>query len=462
MDYMYLRNTTSEEMKYLLTDKFKIKIFRRIWLALAEAEQEVGLDISNEQLALMRDNLEVIDHDLIEELRLKYGNVTIAAIEEFGRTAPLAEPIIHLGATTSDLIDNTTLIMQREATLLLIGKMMKVIANLRDFVDKYKDMPILGYTRLQAAQPVTVGKRAAVWLQDAIFDVIAMQEKIDTMYFRGLKGATGTQASFYSLLDEDPDKVEQLDKRFSEKLGFTKLMPITSQIYTRKVETQLLAAVAGIAETAQKMGNDIRILAMLKELEEPVPKDQVGSSTMAYKRNPWIAEDLVGYAKYLITILPGMFQSTGQEMLEQTCDNIPVRMVGMENIFMAADTLCEKMLKMTSGIMVYDKMIKRNLEQELPFMATENIIMEAAKKGADRQLVHHVLKEMSMETVHRVRAEGLDNNILERIAACPDIPLSKQEIDEIVKPEKFTGMASRQVQVFLDTVVDPFLKERET
>nr|WP_321979771.1 lyase family protein [uncultured Cohaesibacter sp.] len=457
MSYLDLENTTSQEMLHILSDTYMIKTYRRIWIALAEAEQEVGLNISDEQIAQMREKCSEIDLDLIDELQKGNGNLTIAAIEEFGRVAPLAEPIIHLGATTNDLIDNGNLIWMREATRLLISKMLKVVANLRDFVEQYKDMPILGYTRLQAAQPVTVGKRAAVWLQDAMFDVIALQEQIDTMYFRGLKGATGTQASFFALLDGDMEKVEKLDTLFSQKLGFEKLMPITSQIFTRKVESKLMSALAGIAETAQKVGNDIRVLAMLKELEEPVPAGQIGSSTMAYKRNPWIAEDLVSYGKFLITLLPAIFQATGQEMLEQTCDNLAVRTLSIANIFKAADTCCEKLITMTSGIMVYDKIIKRNLEHELPFMAIENIIMEAAKKGADRQEMHHILKEISMETVRRVRVEGLDNNILDRVVESEAIPLDRADIERIVVPEKFTGMAVRQVERFLKEEVDPFL-----
>ncbi len=457
MSYLDLENTTSPEMKYILSDENMTKIYRRIWIALAEAEQQVGLSITDAQVAQMREKCDEIDLDLINKLQKRYGNLTIAAIEEFGKVAPLAEPIIHLGATTNDLIDNGNLIWMKEATQLLIEKMLKVVANLRDFVDQYKDMPILGYTRLQAAQPVTVGKRAAVWLQDAMFDVLALQEQIDGMYFRGLKGATGTQASFFALLDGDMDKVEKLDRLFSQKLGFQKLMPITSQIFTRKVESKLMSALAGIAETSQKVGNDIRILAMLKELEEPVPAEQVGSSTMAYKRNPWIAEDLVGYGKFLITLLPAVFQATGQEMLEQSCDNLAVRILSIANIFKAADTCCEKLITMTSGIMVYDKIIKRNLEQELPFMAIENIIMEAAKKGADRQEMHHILKEISMETVRRVRVEGLDNNILERVIENDAIPLDRADIERIVAPEKFIGMAARQVERFIKEDVDPFL-----
>jgi adenylosuccinate lyase len=458
MSYLDLENTTSQEMQHLFSDEYTIKTYRRIWLALAEAEQEVGLEISDEQLQQMRAHLDDIDLSVIKELHKKSGNLTIAAIEEFARLVPCAEPIIHLGATTSDVFDNTNLIVMKEATELLIQKMLHVASNLRDFVLQYKDLPILGYTRLQAAQPVTVGKRCAVWLQDIIFDIEAMQEQIQSFYFRGLKGATGTQASFYALLDEDPEKVEALDKRFSAKLGFTRLMPITSQIYSRKIESKLIASVAGIAETAQKIGNDIRIMAMQKELEEPVPQGQVGSSTMAYKRNPWLAEDLVGYSKYLITLIPAIFQSTGQEMLEQSCDNLAVRTLALANIFKAADTLCEKLLVTTSGINVYEKIIRRHLEEELPFMALENIIMEAVKQGGDRQHIHHVLKEMSMETVHRIRVEGKDNNILQRIIESDEVPLDASHMKEILKPEKFVGMAPRQVQQFVDTVVDPFLE----
>ncbi len=456
-----VKKNSSREMQQILSDENQYLIYRKIWIALAEAEQELGLHITDEQIQDMKDNFYDIDMDLIYKLEKKYLYITPATIEQFGMVAQKAKPIIHLGATTNDLWDNTNTIYMKDAAHLVLSKLYVAAGNLRDFVLKYKDLPILGRTRLQAAQPVTVGKRASVWLQDLMFDIEALQKAIDGFYFRGLKGATGTQASFMTLFNNDSAKVEELDRRFSEKLGFTKRLPITSQIYTRKLESRLMSALAGFGETCQKFGNDMRIMAMLKELEEPFGKDQVGSSTMAFKRNPVLTEELAAYGRFIITLLPAVYQATGQELLEQTCDNLAIRILAISNSFLAADVLAETMIRVTDGLVVYEKMIRRNLEEEMPFLSTENIIMEACKKGADRQLMHHLIRDMSMNTIRRVRVEGLENDLLQKIADCPEIPLAMAEIKELADPAKFVGRAAEQVETFVRTVVDPVLSKKK-
>ncbi|SDZ94175.1 adenylosuccinate lyase [Desulfuromusa kysingii] len=457
-----VKKYSSREMQQILSDENQYLIYRKIWIALAEAEQELGLNITDEQIQEMKDHFYEIDMDLIYKLEKKYLYITPAAIEQFGMVAPKAKPIIHLGATTNDLWDNTNTIYMKDAAQLVLSKMYTSAANLRDFVLKYKDMPILGRTRLQAAQPVTVGKRASVWLQDLILDIQGLQKAIDGFYFRGLKGATGTQASFMELFDDDSATVEELDRRFSEKLGFTERLPITSQIYTRKLESRLMSALAGFGETCQKFGNDMRIMAMLKEMEEPFGKDQVGSSTMAFKRNPVLTEDLAAYSRFIITLLPAVYQATGQELLEQTCDNLAIRILAISNIFLAADVLAETLIRVTDGLVVYEKMIRRNINEELPFLITENVIMEACKKGGDRQVMHHLIRDMSMETIQRVRNEGLDNDLLQKMADSPEIPLSMEEIMELSDPIKFIGRAPEQVEHFVKTMVDPVLSQKKT
>ena len=447
----------SKEMSYNWSPQRKHSTWRRLWLALAESEQALGLEITDQQLEQMRAHLDDIDFEAAarEEALLRHD--VMSHIHVFGDLCPDAKPIIHLGATSCFVTDNTELIQMRSGLRILRLKLRKVIALLADFTEKYKDMPTLGFTHYQPAQLTTLGKRFALYLQDFVNDFERLVYEEEHVPFRGVKGTTGTQASFMDLFNGDTDKVRTLDQMVSEKMGFAKSVWLSGQTYSRKADYHVLCALAGIAQSAYKMAGDIRLLANLKEIEEPFGKKQVGSSAMAYKRNPMRSERVCSLARYLMNLPLNCAQTHAVQWFERTLDDSANRRITLPEAFLAADVILSLLSNITDGIQVYPKVIHARIMSELPFMATENIIMEAVKAGGDRQDIHEAIRVHSQAAARVVKVEGGKNDLIERLKQDPVFASVAGKLDEILKPESFTGRAAGQVTDYLTDVVRPAL-----
>ncbi|MFP4172363.1 MAG: adenylosuccinate lyase [Candidatus Hydrogenedentota bacterium] len=449
------------EMVALWSPQRKFTLWRRCWIALAEAQQELGLDIRDDQLAEMRANVENIDFEAAKRYERETRHDVMAHIHAFGDVAPKARPIIHLGATSCFVGDNTDLLLIREGLEMLLTKTVNVLARLAEFAEKWKDLPTLGFTHYQPAQVVTVGKRATLWAQDLFLDAEDLEAAIQRLRCRGVKGTTGTQASFLSLFDGDEEKVRQLDQLVAEKLGFEASYPVTGQTYPRKVDTHVLRVLAGIGESAHKFGTDLRLLQNLKEVEEPFEAKQVGSSAMAYKRNPMRCERACALSRFLMTMPLHSEFTTAVQWFERTLDDSAIRRLSLPEAFLAADGVLNLYLSVMENPVVYPKVIEKRLREELPFMATETIIMEGVKRGGDRQALHEVIRKHSQAAGANVKEHGGENDLLDRLAGEPAIGMSRNELEAVLDVSKFVGRAPRQVTEFLADHLRPFLGRHE-
>ena len=444
-------------MKALWSAQKKFSTWRRCWVALAEAEQELGLDISDAQLDAMRAHIEDIDFEKAAAYEKETRHDVMAHIHAYGDVAPEARGIIHLGATSCYVGDNTDLILMREGLELILDKVAATLNRLKLFALEYKDLATLGFTHYQPAQLVTVGKRACLWAQDLLLDGVQLEQHLAALRCRGVKGTTGTQASFMALFNNDEDKVRQLDSLVAAKLGFDASFIITGQTYTRKIDTQILNALAGVGESAHKFGTDMRLLQNRKEVEEPFEKSQVGSSAMPYKRNPMRCERLCALSRFLMTApLHGVF-TTATQWFERTLDDSAIRRLSVPEAFLAADAILNLYLNVMERPKVYPKVIEKHLWEELPFMATENIMMACVQRGGDRQELHEIIRRHAQEAGMRVKEEGADNDLLERLAAEPAIGMTRDEIEALLDVREFVGRAPQQVEEFMREEVDPFL-----
>jgi len=453
-----VERVATEEMAALWGAQKKFSTWRRCWVALAEAEQELGLPITDEQLDQMRAHVDDIDFDAARTFEQKTRHDVMAHIHAYALAAPKAKPIIHLGATSCFVGDNTDLILIREGLDLVLTKAVNVLAKLAGFAETWKDLPTLGYTHFQPAQVVTVGKRACLWAQDVLMDLEDLEAATARLHCRGAKGTTGTQASFLALFDGDADKVDQLDRLVAQKLGFDASYPVTGQTYPRKVDTHVLAVLAGIGESTHKWATDMRLLQNFKEVEEPFAKNQVGSSAMAYKRNPMRCERACALARFLMTApLHGQF-TTAVQWFERTLDDSAIRRLSLPEAFLAADGVLNLYLNVMENPVVYPKVIEKRLRAELPFMATENILMACVKRGGDRQELHEVIRKHAHAAAARVKQEGADNDLLDRLANDPAIGMTREDIEKVLDLQQFVGRAPGQVTAFLEHHVRPALE----
>ncbi|WP_300913198.1 adenylosuccinate lyase [Faecalibaculum rodentium] len=447
----------SRPMQELFSDDKKFRTWRRLWIALAEAEQELGLDITDVQIAQLREHAEDINYDVAKAREAKVRHDVMSHVYAYGQQCPDARGIIHLGATSCYVGDNTDLIVMHEALALLQKKIVAILAQLREFALKYKDMPTLAFTHFQPAQPTTVGKRAALWAQDLLMDYEEIQYLLDNKKLLGQKGTTGTQASFMELFDGDEAKASQIDALIASKMGYDSVFPVSGQTYTRKYDTRVLHALSGIAQSAHKFSNDIRLLQHMKEIEEPFEKNQIGSSAMAYKRNPMRSERMAALANFVMSdaMNPAMTAST--QWFERTLDDSANRRMSVAEGFLATDGILDLYLNITDGLKVYPKVIEADLLRELPFMATENIMMDAVKAGGDRQELHEAIREHSMEAARQVKEFGRPNDLVDRIAGDPRFGLTREQILESMEPSRFVGRAPEQTEAFFREFVDPIL-----
>lgn len=451
----------SPEMQYLFSDDKKFKTWRKLWITLAECEKELGLDITDEQIAELKEHAEDINYDVAQEREKVVRHDVMSHVYAYGQQAPKAKAIIHLGATSCYVGDNTDLIIMYEALELVEKKLVNVMSNLASFARKYKDMPTLGFTHYQPAQLTTVGKRACLWLQELWMDYEQLTDILKVKRLRGAKGTTGTQASFLELFNGDQEKVKKLDKMIAEKMGYHDTYPVTGQTYPRKFDTIVLNELGLIAQSCYKFANDLRMLQNLKEMEEPFEKTQIGSSAMAYKRNPMRSERICSLARYVMIneLDPAMTASV--QWFERTLDDSANKRVVVAESFLAVDGILQIMLNVTSGMVVYPKVIHSHVMAELPFMATEMILMENVKRGGDRQDLHERVRVHSMAAAAQVKQEGKPNDLIERILADPAFKMSREELMDALKPENFIGRAPQQVEDFLSEYIDPILNAHQ-
>lgn len=451
----------SKEMQYIFSPDMKFRTWRKLWIALAETEKELGLNITQEQIDELKEYAEDINYDVAKEREKKVRHDVMAHVYAYGVQCPKAKGIIHLGATSCYVGDNTDIIVMTEALKLIRRKLVNVIAKLAKFANKHKALPTLAFTHFQPAQPTTVGKRATLWMQEFLLDLEDINYVLDGMKLLGSKGTTGTQASFLELFDGDHEKIEKIDSMIADKMGFEECYPVSGQTYSRKVDTRVLHVLAQVASSAHKFSNDIRLLQHLKEVEEPFEKSQIGSSAMAYKRNPMRSERIASLARFVLVdaINPALTAAT--QWFERTLDDSANKRLSIPEGFLAVDGILDLCLNVAGGLVVYPKVIEKRLMSELPFMATENIMMDAVKAGGDRQELHERIRELSMEAGRMVKAEGKDNNLLELIAADPAFNMTLEELQETMKPSKYTGRAKEQVDSFLSRVVKPILDENQ-
>ncbi|MCX3068611.1 MAG: adenylosuccinate lyase [Cetobacterium sp.] len=452
---------SSKEMLEIFSPKFKFSTWRKLWYVLAETEKELGLDITDEQLAQMKANIDNIDYELADEMEKKFRHDVMAHVHTFGTAAPKAMPIIHLGATSAYVGDNTDLIQIKEGLSILKKKLINVMDGLAKFSNEYKDLPTLGFTHFQAAQLTTVGKRATLWLQSLILDLEELEFRQDTLRFRGVKGTTGTQASFQELFNGDYKKVKELDERVAEKMGFNKRFLVTGQTYDRKIDSEISNLLSNIAQSAHKFTNDLRLLQHLKEIEEPFEKSQIGSSAMAYKRNPMRSERISSLAKFVIALQQSTAMTASTQWFERTLDDSANKRLALPQGFLAVDAILIIWKNILEGLVVYPKMIEKHIMAELPFMATEYIIMEGVKKGGDRQELHELIRVHSMEAGKQVKVEGLENDLIERIINDLSFDIDREKLMEILDPKNFIGFAPAQVVDFLETEVNPILEKNK-
>ncbi len=450
----------SKEMKYIFSPDKKFRTWRKLWIALAESEKELGLPITQEQIDELKAHADDINYEVAQEREKIVRHDVMSHVYAYGVQCPNAKGIIHLGATSCYVGDNTDIIIMTEGLKLIRNKLITVIRNLSKFADEYKALPTLAFTHFQPAQPTTVGKRATLWLQELLMDLEDVEYQLSKAKLLGSKGTTGTQASFLELFDGDHEKCKMLDHKIAEKMGYKACFPVSGQTYSRKLDSQFLNVLAGIAQSAAKFSNDIRLLQHLKEVEEPFEKNQIGSSAMAYKRNPMRSERIGSLSRYvMVDVLNGYF-TTATQWFERTLDDSANKRLSIPEAFLAVDGILSLYANVADGLVVYPKVIEQRLRKELPFMATENIMMDAVKKrGADRQQLHEKIREHSMAASKVIKEEGGENDLLERIAADEAFGVTLEELEHILKPENYTGRAKEQTEDFLNECIKPVLEK---
>ena len=451
----------SKEMQYIFSQDNKFRTWRKLWIALAETEHELGLNITKEQIDELKAHQDEINYEVAEAREKEVRHDVMSHVYAYGVQCPNAKGIIHLGATSCYVGDNTDIIIMREGLELVHKKLVNVINELSKFAMKYKDMPTLAYTHFQPAQPTTVGKRATLWLNELVLDLEDLEYVLGSLKLLGSKGTTGTQASFLELFDGDHAKCRQLDQMIAEKMGFTSCYPVSGQTYSRKVDFRVLSVLAGIAQSAHKFTNDIRMLQHMKEVEEPFEKHQIGSSAMAYKRNPMRSERIASLADYVISDLMNPMLVSSTQWFERTLDDSANKRLSVPEGFLAIDGILDLYLNVVDGLVVYPKVIRKRLMAELPFMATENIMMDAVKAGGDRQELHEKIRQLSMQAGKTVKEEGKDNNLLELIAADPSFHLSLEDLEASMQPERYVGRAPKQTEEFITEVINPILEKNK-
>ena len=447
----------SKEMQYIFSPDMKFRTWRKLWIALAETERELGLNITQEQIDEMKAHADDINYDVAKERERQVRHDVMSHVYAFGVQCPKAKGIIHLGATSCYVGDNTDIIVMTEALKLVRKKLVNVIAELSKFAAQYKDQPTLAFTHFQPAQPTTVGKRATLWTQEFLMDLEDLEYVLSTMKLLGSKGTTGTQTSFLELFDGDQETIDKIDPMIAEKMGFKSCYPVSGQTYSRKVDARVLNVLSGIAMSAHKFSNDIRLLQHLKEVEEPFEKSQIGSSAMAYKRNPMRSERIASLSRYVMIDALNPAITSATQWFERTLDDSANKRLSIPEGFLAIDGILDLCLNVVDGLVVYPKVIEKHMMAELPFMATENIMMDAVKAGGDRQELHERIRELSMEAGKTVKVEGKDNNLLELIAADPAFNLSLEDLQRSMDPKKYIGRAKEQTERFVNTVVQPIL-----
>ncbi|NFO09873.1 adenylosuccinate lyase [Clostridium botulinum] len=451
----------SKEMSFIFSDDMKFTTWRKLWVALAEGERELGLNITEEQINELRSNIYNINYEEAIKKEKEVRHDVMSHVYAYGLQCPTAKGIIHLGATSCYVGDNTDVIIMRDALLLIKDKIVTVLNHLKNFAIQYKNLPTLGFTHYQPAQLTTVGKRATLWMQDLVMDIENIDFVIHSLKLRGVKGTTGTQASFMELFDGDEEKVKKLDKMIAEKMGFDKSFGVTGQTYPRKLDSIVLNTLSEIAQSAYKFSNDLRLLQSMKEMEEPFEKNQIGSSAMAYKRNPMRSERISALARYVIVDALNPAITAGTQWFERTLDDSANKRLSVAEGFLALDGVLNLYMNIAENMVVYDKVIASHVASELPFMATENIMMEAVKRGQDRQELHEKIRVHSMAAAQRVKGEGLDNDLIERIISDNSFGLTKEEILSIIDAKKFVGRAPSQVVEFIDEYVNPIIESNE-
>ena len=448
-------------MQYIFSADKKFSTWRRLWVALARAEMKLGLPVTEEQVKELEAHIDDIDYDCAAERELQVRHDVMAHVYTYGKVCPNAAGIIHLGATSCYVGDNTDVIVMRDALELIKTELVTVIKQLAEFADQYKDMPALAYTHLQPAQLTTVGKRATLWINELLTDLDELEYRTASLKLLGSKGTTGTQASFMELFHGDSSKVKELERLIAEEMGFDAVVPVSGQTYSRKTDYQVLSSLSNIAQSAMKFANDMRILQNFKEMEEPFEKNQIGSSAMPYKRNPMRCERITALARYLMidTLNPAF--TAGTQWFERTLDDSANKRISVAEGFLACDAILGIMINVTSGLVVYPKIVRRRVMAELPFMASENIMMDAVERGGNRQELHEKIRTYAMQAGKQVKEEGLDNDLIERIAADPSFGLTKEDIEKTLKPELYVGRAPYQTTVYLRDVVAPVLEKNK-
>ncbi|MBE5962109.1 MAG: adenylosuccinate lyase [Lachnospiraceae bacterium] len=447
----------SKEMQYIFSPDMKFRTWRKLWIALAEAEHELGLPVTKEQIEELKAHQDDINYEVAQERERLVRHDVMSHVYAYGVQCPNAKGIIHLGATSCYVGDNTDIIVMTEALKVVKKKLINVMNELSKFAMEYKDLPTLAFTHFQPAQPTTVGKRASLWLMELKLDLEDLDHMIDSMKLLGSKGTTGTQASFLELFDGDHEKIKRLDQMIAEKMGFAESFPVSGQTYSRKMDTRVLNVLAGIAASAHKFSNDIRLLQHLKEIEEPFEKNQIGSSAMAYKRNPMRSERIASLARYVMVDALNPAITSATQWFERTLDDSANKRISIPEAFLAVDGILDLYLNVVDGLVVYPKVIEKRLRSELPFMATENIMMDAVKAGGDRQELHERIRTLSMEAGRNVKELGLENNLLELIAADPAFNMTIEELNKTMDPSKYVGRAPEQTEEFIRDVITPIL-----
>ena len=449
----------SKEMQHIFSEDKKFKTWRRLWIALAKAEKEAGLDITEEQISELEAHKDDINYEVAEEREKQVRHDVMSHVFSYGEQCPKAKPIIHLGATSCYVGDNTDIILMRDALDLVIKKLVCVISHLKDFALEYKDLPCLAYTHLQPAQLTTVGKRATLWAYELSLDYEALCSARDGLKLLGVKGTTGTQASFVELFDGDVLKIKQVEKLVANEMDFSEVVPVSGQTYSRKFDFNILSALSGVAQSASKMCTDIRLLASFKEMEEPFEKNQIGSSAMPYKRNPMRSERVCSLARYVMCDVLNPAITSSCQMFERTLDDSANKRIAVSEAFLGIDSILNILINVTDGLVVYPKVIESRVMAELPFMASENIMMKAVKKGGDRQVLHEIIREHAQAAAGVVKQQGKPNDLIDRIEADSRFGLSKEEIEECVDPKDFIGLCPLQVEEFCENVLVPILGE---
>ncbi|MBR0464643.1 MAG: adenylosuccinate lyase [Clostridia bacterium] len=447
----------SREMLYLFSPDHKFSTWRRLWIALAETEMELGLNITQHQIDQMKAHVDDIDYDAVRAYEEKVRHDVMAHVHAYGDLCPDAKGIIHLGATSCYVTDNTDILILRDGLAIIRKKILETMRRLRAFALEYKDMPTLGFTHLQPAQLVTVGKRASLWLQDLLMDLNELDDCAASLRMLGSRGTTGTQASFMALFDDDDEKVKALDQRIAEKMGMPKVFAVSGQTYPRKLDSRVLGVLSAVAQSAYKFAQDLRLLQHMHEIEEPFEKNQIGSSAMAYKRNPMRSERICALSRHIMALTQDTAMTASTQWFERTLDDSANRRLSLPEAFLAADAVLELYANVANGLVVYPKMIARHIDENLPFMCTENILMEAVRQGGDRQALHEKIRVHSQAAAARVKQDGLDNDLLDRIAADEAFPLTRDDLSHLLDARLYIGRAPKQVEEFIESEIDPLL-----